>query len=182
MGRATFSTALDLEFDGVRSEIDFAAWQSKEHHDVDNPPELVIGEAKSLGTGDLIKPKDIEKLKTVARKLPGAFLVLSVMRQEFTVAEKKLLEGLVKWGRRPDERGLPTNPVILLTGHELFVEHHISATWKELGGLYANYSDYRDTRTLRGFADATSTDPPWPALIRSVASLGMEETGGAEGR
>ena len=155
MDKMTFSTAMNLEFDAERAEVDFAAWRSKESHDIDNPPELIVGEAKSLGAGDLIKPKDIEKLKAVARKLPGAFLVISMMRNEFTATEKKLIETFVKWGRRPDERGLPTNPVILLTGHELFVEHHISATWKELGGAYANFVDYEHTRTLHSFADAT---------------------------
>ena len=124
-------------------------------HGKHKPPELVIGETKSLGEKGLIEARDLKRLKAIGRKLPKATVVISVLREQFTPAEKKLLEPFVNWGRRPDDEGRPTNPVILLTAHELFMEHMISATWEELGEPYKSFSDYDHTKNLHNFANAT---------------------------
>lgn len=151
----TFSTAMNLKVDDIPTEVDFVAWRRQERHDAYEPPDLIIGETKSLGQGDLIKPKDLQKLKVIGRKLPGAIIVISVLRDEFTTSEKKWLKQFVQWGRRPDSQGRPTNSVILLTAHELFFDHLISATWKKLGEPYNSFADYEHTGNLRSFADAT---------------------------
>ncbi len=151
----TFSTAMSLKFDGIDAEADFVAWHRQESHGTSKSPHLIIGEAKSLGQGDLIKPKDLSKLKAIGRKLPGAFIVISVLREHFTDTEKELLRNFVRWGRRPDEHGRPTNPVILLTAHELFFDFLISSTWEKLGGIYKTFADYEHTHNLYNFADAT---------------------------
>lgn len=154
-GQMTSSTAMNLKFDDSDIEVDFVAWWRREGHDTHYPPVLVIGETKSLGQGDLIKQPHLTKLKAVGRKLPGAIIVISVLRDKFTESEAKILKSFVKWGRRPDYDGRPTNPVILLTAHELFCEHLISATWKQLGEPYVNFVDYEHTKNLFNFADAT---------------------------
>ena len=151
----TFSTAMDVSFDGVKAEADFLAWWREGRHGHRNSPELVIGETKSLGQGDLIKPEDLSQLKAIGRKLPGATFVISVMRENFTNSEKKLLQPFAKWGRRPDSDGRPLNPVILLTAHELFFEFRITKTWKTLGKRYENFADYEHTRNLSKLAEAT---------------------------
>lgn len=151
----TFSTAVSVRFDGVDAEADFVALQARETMDRHRHPELIIGEAKSLGEGDLIKPRDLEKLKAIAGKLPGAIIAIAVLRDDFTPAEKKLLIRFVKWARRPDEAGEPTNRVLLLTGNELFHEFAISSTWEKLGGRHAAHSDYHHTRDLNAFAEST---------------------------
>jgi hypothetical protein len=151
----TFSTAMTMNFDSIKTEADFVAWFQRETHDTDRAPELVIGEAKLLGKGDLIKQDDLAKLKAIARKLPGAVLVISVMRDDFTEQEKKILSPFVQWARRPNEQGRPTNSVILLTGHELFARLYVSTAWKELGEPYKSFADFRHTHTLDNFADAT---------------------------
>jgi hypothetical protein len=151
----TFSTAIDLKFDGVAAEADFVAWRRAERHGAHNPPELIIGETKSLGKGDLIKPKDLAKLRAIGQKLPGAIFVISVLRESFTASEKKSLQQFVKWCRRTDSQGRQTNPAILLTANELFFDHLISATWEELGEPFKSFADYEHTRNLLNFADAT---------------------------
>jgi hypothetical protein len=151
----TFSTAMNLKFDGIDPEVDFVAWRRKEKHDAHTAPDLIIGEAKSLGKGDLIKSKDLAKLKQVGKKLPGAIIVLSVLRDHFTDNEKTILKQFVKWGRRPDIRGEPTNPVLLLTTHELFMDHLVTATWKGMGEPHKSFSDFEHTRTIHNFAEAT---------------------------
>src|SRR5690606_17794164 len=110
---------------------------------------------KSFGDGDLIKSKDLAKLKEIGAKMPGAFIAIAVLREDFTPTEKELIVPFVKWARRPNSVGEPTNPVLLLTGTELFYEWSVSSTWKKLGGRYAPYADYHHSRNLGNFAEST---------------------------
>lgn len=151
----TFSTAMDLTIEGIKAEADFLAWHRRENHDEHSPPELIIGEAKSFGAGDLISAKDIAKLKLIGRKLSNCFIVVSVLKESFTAREKRLLIDLVNWGRRSNGLGEAANPVILLTAHELFGKNLISSLWKDLGEPHSRFLGYEHTATLRDFADAT---------------------------
>ncbi|MCA1549343.1 hypothetical protein I6F36_21160 [Bradyrhizobium sp. BRP19] len=154
--RLTFATAMDLEFDGVKREADFVAWYTDERaNDLRRPPQFIIGEAKSTGKGDLITSAELNKLKEIAAKLPEAVIVIAVLRDHFTHTEQALLEKFVTWGRRVNPFGEPTNPVLLLTSHELTVDHWLSSTWKALGGEHAKFADYQNMRTLFDLADAT---------------------------
>jgi len=147
---------MTLSFDGIKREIDFIAWQVEERMlEAYRPPQLIIGEAKSLGQGELITASELAKLKTVAAKLPEAVIVIAVLRDRFTAAEKKILTKFVTWGRRVNVYGGPTNPVLLLTSHELTMDHNVSSTWKALGGQHAKFADYDHCRTLFNLADAT---------------------------
>lgn len=153
----TFSTAMDLSFDGVRCEVDFVAWRGDERFGRSNqrPPQLIIGESKSLGQGELMTARDLAKLKSVATRLPNVVVVISVLRDHFTRTEKELLRKFVNWGRRVNIHGEPTTPVLLLTAHELTMDHLLSATWKNLGGAHARFADFEHTHSLLDFADAT---------------------------
>lgn len=153
---STFSTALDLKIGDTPAEIDFAVL----HHEGErlnhtSEPQLLIGEAKSFGAGDLVKTRDLNRLKLVASKLPNTFVVISVLRDSFTPSEIKRLKSFVQWGRRPNVHGQPTNPVILLTGVELFAEDYIQSEWENLLEPYKSFSDSLSIRTLYCFADAT---------------------------
>lgn len=156
-GEMTFSTAMDLEFDGTKCEVDFVALRGDDRlgRESRKPPQLIIGEAKSLGEGNLITARDIAKLKSVAAKLPETIVVISVLRDRFTAPERKLLTKFVNWGRRVNLHGEPTNPVVLLTEHELTMDYLLSEKWKKLGGAYAAFADYEHTRHLLNIADAT---------------------------
>jgi hypothetical protein len=151
----TFATAMTLSFDGVEREVDLIAWKGDDKFDVRRQPRLVIGEAKSLGSGELITKDEIAKLKSVAAKLPDAVVVIAVLRDHFTKNEKKLLTKFVTWGRTPNSYGEPSNPVLLLTSTELLMEHSVTTTWKHLGGKHAQFSSFREMRNLLGFANVT---------------------------
>ncbi len=149
-----FATALSLEFDGINAEADFVGWWVSEGP-TPSPPQLVVGEAKSFGTGELVTRKDISKLMQIARKLSGVTFVISVMRESFTDNEKKLLTSFVNWCRRPNDFDLPTNHVILLTAKELFFDFSVSETWKSSGEPHSRFADYNHTQALGAFAAAT---------------------------
>jgi hypothetical protein len=152
----TFSTAMNLSVDTLNCEVDLVAWRGEDRlSERQHPPQLIIGETKSLGKGELIKPKDLAKLKAIAARLPDAVIVISVLRDHFTAAERKILTKFVNWGRRVNVHGEPTNPVLFLTAHELMMDHFISSTWKSLGGQHAKFDNHEYTRNLMNFADAT---------------------------
>ncbi|TAM94567.1 MAG: hypothetical protein EPN45_24315 [Rhizobiaceae bacterium] len=154
----TYSTALTMKFDGAIVEADYVAWIGKETIGLSpyEYPRLVLGEAKSFGKGELIKAGDVAQLKKAAAKLPGATLAVSVLRDEFTDAEKTLLTDLARWGRKLDERGEHRNPLLLLTGTELLNYYvTLEGTWKNKGGEHAKFADYQFTRGLHAIAEST---------------------------
>ena len=80
-GEMTFSTAMKLSFDGIQREVDLIAPRSEDRmRENRRPPQLIIGETKSLGDGELITARDLAKLKAVAAKLPDAVVAISVLR------------------------------------------------------------------------------------------------------
>jgi hypothetical protein len=139
-------------------------------------PEIILGEAKSVGKGQLIKPRDLAQLKAVAAKLPGAIVVISVLRDHFLPIEKRILEPFVKWGRRLNADREPTNPVVLLTSNELMFDYLLSATWKNLGGEHAKFSAYDHTRNMRSIADATQQ------IYLGLPSFGLGSNRNGKGR
>lgn len=153
----SFAPGVDLDFkDGTAPcEVDFIAWRSREHFGDTLEPDLLIGETKSFGKGDLIQDDDIARLKRVAGQFPGSIIICSVLRNYFTDNEKTRLAKLAHLARRPNQSYEPTNPLILLTGNELFFNITLGATWKDLGEPHSKYGDYDHTNNLRGWSDAT---------------------------
>lgn len=151
----SFSTALDLEGEYLKAEIDFAIWMPEERKfDVNGEPRLIIGEAKSFGE-NAIKDDDLTKLKESATALPGSTIVISVLKEEFSDAEKERLRDFVEWAREPINYG-PRHWVILLTGTELF-SHHLEQTWKELGEPFTDQADYHNIHSLEPLSNATQS-------------------------
>ncbi len=151
-----FVTAVELELEGKRIEADFIAFHQADAFENQYDPSLILGEAKSFGQGDLIKPKDITRLKDLALRFPGAYLAVSVLRNEFTDVEKVLLRKLVKWTRKLAIDGGPRNRVLLLTGLELLRQREpIGQRWEEIGGRHAAFSDFHHTRSLQNIAEAS---------------------------
>lgn len=153
----TWSTGLRLE--QLNCEVDFAAWHRRNNHSdgEGEEPALVFGEAKSFGK-NAIDDDCIANLKKVGERFPGSFLIASSLRPigDYSHEEKLRLIDLAKWGRRPGKRGWrPTNPVIILTGTELFFKHHLASTWKDIGGLAAELEKNMSFSDLYRLAEAT---------------------------
>ncbi len=153
----SFVPGVDVDFkDGTPPcEVDFIAWRSREHFGETLEPDLLFGETKSFGKGDLIQDDDVARLKRVAERFPGSIIICSVLRNHFTDNEKERLKRLAQWARRPNKSYEPTNPFILLTGNELFFDITLGSTWKDLGEPYSKYDDYDYTNKLRGLSEAT---------------------------
>lgn len=154
MDPVTYSTSLSMNFDGISCEADFVVWHSREVVGGNSRPILVVGEAKSLGKGDLIQDSDLEKMKKIGEKLPGSIIAIAVLKEEFSKTEKNRLRRLVRWGRRLNAERECTNPVLLLTGTELLSRRSLREAWRGKGGAYAEFEN-QYIEDLPSVAEAT---------------------------
>lgn len=146
----TWSTGLKLN--QLNCELDFIGWHRRAGtgHAERNEPSLVVGEVKSFGRA-AINDEVIATLKNVGSRFPGAIMVASTLRQagDLSLSEIGRLRKLALWGRRDTKDGQPINPLIILTGTELFSEHNISHSWKKEDGEETHPSyDFSNLHTL----------------------------------
>jgi hypothetical protein len=134
MEEFTYSTGLLLKRGDVEIETDFFAWHNR--HDfvrATRDPITLVGECKSLGV-DAFKVIDIERLKSLSTMLPGAYIVAATLRDEFGEDEVTRLRAFAKWGWARQKTAGKPNPLILLTGIELFGDGPFPHQWKDAGG------------------------------------------------
>lgn len=148
--KITWSTGLRLE--PLSCEVDFVAWHQQKRLGLDelDEPLLVLGESKSFGIGS-INDETMDSLKRVAEQFPGAVMVVSTLKEihDYSLAEVARLRHLALWGRRRTYEGQPINPLIVLTGTELFAMHSLSSTWNKIDGKEMHISiDLHDLHTL----------------------------------
>jgi hypothetical protein len=93
-------------------------------------------------------------LKLVANVVPGAIVVVSVMKMAFSEEEKKRLAVLTKWGWELVNRRARAQ-VLLLTGVELFADRSVNAAWEEAGDPYPRKASHWIFEDLDNFARAT---------------------------
>jgi hypothetical protein len=80
-------------------EVDFTFWYQRDHlFNHDEEPVLVFGEAKSFAV-DSFEEKDITRMRRLAEKFPGAFLVFAMLKDALTAPEKAEIAALATWGR-----------------------------------------------------------------------------------
>lgn len=133
MNAFTFSTGLELQHAGGKSETDFFAWYGKDNLDrASRDPVTVVGECKSFAA-ESFKAVDVVRLRELATLLPGSIIVAATLKDEFSPTENKALRALAKWGWTQ----LQPSPVIVLTGRELLSEGPLANAWKESGGTRA---------------------------------------------
>ena len=149
---ATFCTGLDLKFSERRLEIDFACWYKRGIFSEVEEAVFIIGETKSFGKNSFAR-SDVDRLKAVGERIPGTCLVFATLKDNISPEERRHLVRVARWGRIPDATGRPRNPVVVLTGTELFADISVRAAWDKAGGQRKSVSGQTDG--LDSFADAT---------------------------
>ena len=167
----TWSAGQVLEL-GPKDEIeaDLILWyQRKVMFGNDYQTDLVFGEAKSFRgenpeekrtIKDAFQAEDIERMKRLAIRFPGAVLVFSTMKHasEFSKDEIDRITKLAEWGSEyVRERRQTHAPLIVLTSTELFAPYSLRETWRKIGGKHAEFANAGWTRldNLRVLADLT---------------------------
>jgi hypothetical protein len=135
--KLTYATGLNFKIGEANPfEVDFTFWYQRSRIlDLEDEPVLVFGEAKSFAA-ESFKADDVERMRKLAEKFPGAFLVFAMLKDALSDTEKAEIGRLATWGRESVD-GSPRAPVIVLTGIELFSAWNIKSTWEELGGQWA---------------------------------------------
>lgn len=150
--RVTPILSFDANKGSKHIEADLCLFTEKEFMD-EAIQELVFAECK---TYNQFEKKDIERMKTLANEFPGAVLVFATMRKNLTSAEKNLIKPLVSSGRRHWKSEQPYNPVVILTGTELFSKQEIPYCWKDIEGRAGEIEkSHFNPRSLSNIADAT---------------------------
>ena len=150
--RATSLLSFTAKKNNKEIEADLCMVIEKEFRD-DSSQELLFAECK---TYNKFEKKDIERMQELANEFPGAVLVFSTLRTELTTTEKRMLKPLVNKGRRYWKAEKTYNPVIILTGGELFSTHGIPHCWENRDGKAGEIAKSNFyPRGLSDVADAT---------------------------
>ena len=131
----TYSPNLNMNIDGKKIEVDFTCWYARERIiGLGEEPSFVVGETKSFAD-EAVQDADVYRLRLIGTKLPGTVLVIAVLKDQLSRAEKKRIGRLALWGREPMADGQWRAPVVILTGTELFASFSVEQEWNDCGGL-----------------------------------------------
>jgi hypothetical protein len=114
-------------------ETDFGAFMNMGVHSQISTPYLLLGECKSFNR---FEDKDFERAKRAAELFPGAILCFCTFNDSLEPTEVKGLKTIATVGRESLDVGLNRNPVLILTGRELFGQFHFG----EFSELYGTDS------------------------------------------
>ena len=90
-------------------------------------------------------------MKALAEQFPGAILAFCTLRRTLTPHEVKEIQKITKAGMKQWKVERPLNPVLVLTGHELFSLYGVPNCWNALA-----IPDWtKRTHTLLGACNAT---------------------------
>jgi hypothetical protein len=90
---------------------------------------ILFAECKSYNE---FKDKDFQRMKTMAQQFPGAILAFATLRKKLTPREIKEITKIAKAGMKLWKAERPLNPVLVLTGHELFARFSPPHCWDGL--------------------------------------------------
>lgn len=134
MEEFTYSTGLLLKRKNVEIETDFYAWHNRHSFTrAAGDPITLVGECKSLGV-DAFKDTDIKRLEALSMMLPGAYIVAVTLKDALGEDEVSRLRAFAKWGWARQEIVGKPNPLIVLTGIDLFGDGPFPYQWKGAGG------------------------------------------------
>jgi len=118
---------------------------------------LLFGESKTYG--QFLK-KDFDRMRYLATSFPGAVIVFSTLRKTLTPKEIRGITSIAKAGRKFWKSERPINPVLILTGNELFSFQGPPYCWDD--GIKKRFDRVRG---LISICDATQQIylnlPPW---------------------
>lgn len=124
-------------------ESDFGAFINLGASNLIATPYLVLGECKSFNR---FKEEDFERARKSAKLFPGAVLCFCTFNETLNPAEVKGLKKIVKAGRKRMDVGIDLNPVLILTGRELFGQFRLG----EFSELYGNEAQLARGLFMRG--------------------------------
>jgi hypothetical protein len=99
---------------------------------------LIFAECK---THNEFARADADRMSALAKHFPGALLVFATLNKILTKKEQRVLRTVANRGRKYWKMGHPCNPVLILTGTELFGRSRPAQVWREAGGKHAMFAN-----------------------------------------
>lgn len=90
----------------------------------------IFGECKTFGK---FEKKDIERMRKIAGRFPGAVIAFCTLRKELEKGEVREITKIAKGGRKHWKSERPMNPVLILTGNEILSMWGPPKCWEDLG-------------------------------------------------
>jgi hypothetical protein len=138
---------------GKEAESDFGIFARPSQFSNVTSPFLILGECKSF---NLFTSDDFAKARYLAELFPGAVLCFATFRETLTRTEINGLTKIVRRGRAALRTGRVRNPVLVLTGKELFSQFNFNRNLYEVYGERSQYARMayirRDIEELCDFA------------------------------
>lgn len=94
--------------------------------------EVIFIECKTFNS---FRQKDVDKMADLGKAFPGAIIAFAKLEEHLRDEEKTILCALVNRSRKNRLNNRPFNPVLILTGKELFWKSDFSEWWKKRGGM-----------------------------------------------
>ena len=144
--------SFNLQGKETELESDFGLfWQQSKYKR--SAPILILGECK---TYDRFENKDIDRARKLANLFPGAVIAFCTLRRDLEASEKKKIAAFARRGRRYWKAEQWYNPVLVLTGIELFSDFGPPSCWEDAGGKYTKLGDsYHGYDGIQELCDAT---------------------------
>jgi hypothetical protein len=113
---------------GAQLEADLGAmWQETAYGEEQEG--VLFAECKSYNE---FKENDFARISALAKQFPGAILAFVTLRKELTLREVREIKKIVKAGMKLWKAERPLNPVLVLTGRELFTTVGAPHCWSDL--------------------------------------------------
>ena len=94
--------------------------------------EVIFIECKTFNS---FRQKDVNKMADLGKAFPGAIIAFAKLEEHLRDEEKTILCALVNRSRKNRLNNRPFNPVLILTGKELFWKSDFSEWWEKRGGM-----------------------------------------------
>lgn len=114
--RVTAVPSFEADGHGGKLEADFALlWQESIYGE--RKDGVLFGECKTYST---FTKRDFDRARYLAKMFPGAILAFCTLRKQLTTSEIAGIVRIAKAGRKYWKAERPINPILVLTGTELF--------------------------------------------------------------
>jgi len=133
--------------DHRKMEADFAMFW-KQSAFGEEMPGLLFAECKTYGE---FKIKDYNRMRLIAKNFSGAVLAFCTLNKSLTKKEIKSISSIAKAGRKYWKEEYPRNPILILTGTELFSKWGPPYCWEDAGIK----KKFENARGLLDLCDAT---------------------------
>ena len=114
--------------------------------------ERIFAECKTFNA---FQQKDCDRMINLGDAFPGAVLVFATLNESLRDEEKCLLRSVVDRFHKDRKNNHPLNPVLILTGTELFSELHFFYSWKETEDTRAEVAQISTRINLLELCDLT---------------------------